>query len=465
MDNLKILGTENIRKLLFKFAVPAMAGMLLNALYNIVDRIYIGRGVGSMAISGLAVTLPIMTTMIAFALFAGLGGATLISLKLGEQKREEAEKILGNTFVLLVIFGIFVMVVGLIFMKPILFAFGASEQTYPYAAEYLRIIYIGVVFQIVGLGMNNCIRATGSPKTSMITQLIGAVLNIILDPIFIFGFNMGIAGAAWATIIAQFISFLWVMRHFFGKRANIDLNFKNMPLKPFYVKMIIVLGMNAFLTQILQSAVSAITNRQLYAFGGDLAVGAMAAISSVIMILLMLIFGLLQGMQPIVGYNYGARLYTRAKSAFYTAAIVATIICTIGWIITRIFPTQIIKVFNTDPNFISITSFGLFAMMITFPVVGSQICASTFFQAIGKAKKSIFLSLLRQVIILIPLILILPNKMGVKGVWYSLPITDVISFIICAIFVYYEIRSLRGKPEGLPQKANGASFEEQQATT
>lgn len=442
MDRSKQLGEENIGKLLMKFSVPAIVGMLVNGLYNVVDRIFIGQGIGKLALSGVTVTFPISLIIMAFAMLVGIGSAALISIKLGQQKKEEAEHILGNAFTLIIITSLIVTALGLIFLEPMLTKFGASKEALPYAKDYIRIILIGVVFQNIGFGLNNTIRSEGNPRVAMFTMLIGGILNIILEPIFIFVFHMGTRGSAIATVIAQSVNTIWVLYYFYGGNSVLKIRYKNLKLDTKVVKSIFAIGMSPFSMQLAASIVTIISNRSLVKYGGDSALGAMGIIMSVVMMVLMPIFGITQGCQPIIGYNYGAKKYKRVKHALKLAILGATAITTTGFIIVQVFPRQIISIFNNDSQLIAIGVHGIRIYLLMLPIIGFQIVNSNYFQAIGKAKISIFLGLTRQVILLIPLLFILPSLFGLNGVWMSGPSSDAMASIITGIFIYVEIKHL-----------------------
>ncbi|MGV8982171.1 MATE family efflux transporter [Clostridium sp.] len=442
MDKSKQLGEENIGKLLMKFSIPAIVGMLVNALYNVIDRIFIGRGVGKLALTGVTVTFPVANIILAFGMLVGIGTAALISIKLGQQKKEEAEHILGNALTLIIITSIIVTGLGLLFLEPMLIRFGASSETLPYAKEYIRIILIGVVFQNIGFGLNNTIRSEGNPRVAMYTMLIGGILNTVLDPIFIFVFHMGTAGAAIATVISQAVNTIWVLAYFLGGKSVLKIHCKNLKLNVKVVMGIFAIGMSPFSMQIAASIVTIISNNSLVQYGGDLALGSMGIIMSIMMMVLMPIFGINQGSQPIIGYNYGAKKYHRVKHALKLAILAATIITTTGFIIIQLFPVQLISIFNKDPELIAVGVHGIRIYLLMIPVIGFQIVSSNYFQAIGKARISIFLGLSRQVIILIPLLFILPRFWGLDGVWMSGPSSDAIASILTAIFLLVEIKHL-----------------------
>ena len=444
MDRQKRLGEENIGSLLMKFSIPAIVGMLVNALYNIVDRIFIGHipVIGKLAITGVGITMPIMTIIMAFAMLVGIGAAAVISIKLGQGKNKEAEEILGNAFVLLIIFSVAITIVGLIFVDEILIAFGASADTIVYAKEFIIVIFIGSIFSMIGFGLNNSIRSEGNPKVAMITMLIGAIVNTILEPIFIFVFGLGVMGAAIATVIAQAISTIWILRYFTRGNSLLKLKIENMKLKSSHIKSIFAVGISPFAMQLAASVIQVISNNSLKVYGGDIAIGAMTVITSVAMIFLMPVFGFNQGSQPLIGYNYGAKKYKRVKETVKYGVLAATAVVVIGFIVIQVFPEAIIKLFNNDEELINIGTKGMRIFLFMIPVIGFQIISTNFFQSIGKAKISMFLSLLRQVIVLIPMLLILPKFFGLTGVWIAGPISDAIASLITVFFVVKEFKNL-----------------------
>ncbi|WP_029451554.1 MATE family efflux transporter [Clostridium algidicarnis] len=445
-DRQKRLGIEPIGELLAKFSIPAIVGMLVNAFYNIVDRLYIGhiKDVGHIAITGVGLTLPITTIIMAFGMLVGIGSGAAMSIKLGKKKFKEAEKIVGNAFVLNVIISIAITILGLIFVGPLLKILGSSSETFGYAKEYIDVILMGTIFNSMAFSMNSLIRAEGNPKMAMITMLIGALLNTILDPIFIFTFDMGIKGAAIATVISQVVSATWVLSYFFGNKSTIKIKKENMKLDKKVVKNIFSIGIAPFSMQIAASLVAITANKALKANGGDLAIGAMAVINSVSLIFLMPMFGLNQGAQPIIGFNYGAGNYKRVKDTLKTAVTVATIIAIIGFILIQAFPDKIIGLFNKDPELLRIGTQGIRIYLFMLPVIGFQIVSSNYFQAVGKARLAMFLGMLRQVILLIPLLVILPNikGLGLVGVWLAGPISDALASIITGILIVKEMKGL-----------------------
>jgi putative MATE family efflux protein len=444
MDRTTELGQESVGKLLLKFSIPAIIGMIVNALYNVVDRIFIGQipEIGGLALSGVTVTFPISTVIMAFGMLIGIGSAATISIRLGQQKKDEAEKILGNAFVLVVIILVALALVTFPFLDKLLRIFGASDKILPYARDYVRIIIAGGVFQNVGFALNAAIRSEGNPKISMFTMLLGAITNIILDPIFIFVFDMGVAGAAIATVIAQIVSMIWVLYHFTKGSGILKLRRKNFNLDGKIIKDILAIGMSPFSMQLAASLVSVISNKALLTNGGDLAIGAMGVISSVAMMCLMPVFGINQGSQPVIGFNYGAKNYDRVKKAWKLAVLGATIVTTLGFIAVEFFAPQVIKIFNSDPELVNIGTYGIRIYLSMLPVIGFQIISSNYFQAVGKAKISMFLSLCRQVIVLIPMLLVLPPIWGLTGVWVCGPTSDAIASVITAFFVIKELKLL-----------------------
>ncbi|MGV3075688.1 MATE family efflux transporter [Clostridium baratii] len=447
MNKQKRLGEEPILKLLLSFSIPAIVGMVVNTLYNIIDRMYIGRieGIGPLALTGVGITMPIMTIILAFGMLVGIGTAARVSLKLGEHNKDSAEEHLGNAFTLIIIISIAITILGLMFLDPILGVFGASENTEIYARQYMQIIFIGTIVNMLSFGLNHSIRSDGSPKVAMLSMLIGAITNIILDPVFIFGFGMGVRGAAIATVISQILTTVWILQYFTVGKSIIKLKMNNLKLKLSIIISIFSIGMSPFSMQLAASVVQVLANNSLKEYGGDLAIGAMTIISSVSMIFLMPIFGINQGSQPIIGYNYGAKQYDRVKETVKYGAIAATIIVVIGWIVTQSAPQVLIAIFNNDPELVGIATNGIKIYLFMMPLVGFQVISSNYFQSIGKAKISMFLSLLRQVILLIPCILILPKILGLNGIWLSGAVCDGLSSLITGIIFFYSVKKLKAE--------------------
>lgn len=436
------LGTQSVGKLLLKYSVPAIIGMMVNALYNVVDRIFIGNipEVGSMAIAGLGVTMPILTIALAFGMLVGVGSATNVSIKLGQGRKEEAQNIIGTGMLLSVVLGVSLTVLGLIFSQQILTLFGASEATLYYAKSYTDIIIVGTTFSIMAMFFNNVIRGDGNPKLSAIIMTVGCLTNIILDALFIFKFNMGIKGAASATIISQAITAMWGLSYYLRKKSNLEFKLSTVRLNKNAAKSILAIGVSPFAIQLAASLVQVISNQSLKTYGGDLAIGAMATISSISMIFLMPSFGISQGMQPIVGFNYGAQKYDRAKKALQICLIASTCIFVIGAIIINTAPEFLVGMFNSDPELMGITVNGLKKYTVTLPILSIGIIGTNYIQSIGKAKISILLSLLRQCIFLIPLIMVLPKFLGLDGVWFSQPVSDIVAIVIIAAVLVKEVK-------------------------
>ena len=444
MSNQKHLGDAPIGKLLLQYSIPAIIGMVVNALYNIVDRMFIGNipDIGSLAITGVGITMPIMTIVLAFGMLIGIGTTANISLNLGKGNKTTAEKLLGNAFTLSIIVGLAIAITGTIFANPILNLFGASENTLFYAKEYIGIILLGCTFNILSFALNSTVRADGNPKMSSITMVIGCGANIILDYLFIFVLNLGVKGAALATIISQAITFFIILYYYTAGNSNLKLKIENFKLKKHLVTMTFAIGIAPFATQIANSLVQVIANNALKTYGNDLAIGAMTVISSLNIIFMMPIFGINQGCQPIIGFNYGAKKYERAKEAFKYATIAACVICIIGFISIQCFPTQIISLFNNDPELTTLAIKGIRIYLLMMPVVGINIVATSYYQSIGKAKISMFVSLLRQVILLIPFTIILPKFIGLDGVWAAGACADSLSVIITLILLKKEFKQL-----------------------
>ena len=436
------LGEEKVGKLLLKFSIPAVIGMLVNGLYNIVDRIFVGRGVGSLALSGIAISFPITLAIMAFGMLIGIGATSVISIRLGQQKTEEAERIVGNAFILLLGISLTITLLGYLFMHPILVGLGASPDVLPYAKQYISVLLGGAVFQSIGFGMNNFIRAEGNPKIAMYTMILGAVLNTILNPIFIFGMHLGVAGSALATVISQFVTAVWVLYYFLGNRALLKLRLQNFKLEWILVKDILAIGISPFSMQIVGSFVIVFLNKSLASYGGDLPIAAMGIITSIAMLIFMPIFGIGQGAQPILGYNYGARQYDRVKQTLKLSVFAATSVMILGFLMVEFFPVPIMNLFSTDPELIRVGANGMRIYLMMLPLIGFQVTAVGYFQATGKPRKSLFLSLARQLIFLAPMIWILPKFLGLTGIWLAAPVSDLASAALTAVWLYNDLKQL-----------------------
>lgn len=446
MDHTKQLGEARVSQLLLKFSIPAITGMMVNALYNVVDRIFIGQGIGRMGIAGLTVAFPLMTVMMALAMLIGLGATALISIRLGEQRHEEAELIVANAMVCLIGIALIVTTFALIFIDPLLMLFGASKAVLPYARDYMRIILYGEIFMSIGFGMNHFIRAEGNSKIAMFTMLLGAVANTILDPIFIFSFGWGIKGAAWATIISQAAAAAWVLSYFLRRKSHLKIHTKNLKLKLPVVRDIMAIGSAPFLMQMAASVIGVILNNSLARYGGDLAISAMGIVNSVTMFFLMPLFGINQGAQPIIGYNYGAEKFDRVKEALKLAIVAATLVVSVGFAVVHLFSESLVLLFSkNDPELIALSSRAMRIFLIMLPIIGFQIVGANYFQAVGKPRQALILSLSRQVVLLIPALLFLPSFFGLNGVFYAGPVSDFGSSVITGLWLFYELKHLDQK--------------------
>ncbi|CEO15825.1 mate efflux family protein [[Clostridium] sordellii] len=450
----ELLANEPISKLLVRYSIPAIIGMLVNALYNVVDRMFIGNipNVGKLATAGIGVTMPITTILIAFGMLVGIGAITNISIKLGEGKIEEADRVLGNSITLSIIIGIVLTFIGIIFGEKILILFGASEQSLPYAQPFVNIILLGAVFNIAAFTLNSTIRGDGNPKLAAIIMSVGCILNIFLDYIFIFKFNMGIEGAAIATVIAQVITAIWGIMYYIKGKSNLKLKREYLKLDLKTVEMICAIGMAAFSMQIAASVVQIVCNNALKLYGGDLAIGAMSTITSIMLVFFMPVFGISQGSQPIIGFNYGKKQYDRVKKTFNISLVYGIVILTVGWVVINIWPSILVKAFNSDKDLVSVTINGLKKYSLMMTLVPISILGSNYIQSVGKAKKAIILGLLRQVIILIPVTIILSKLIGLDGVWYAQPVSDFIAIVITWIIVVKEMRSYKVYNKDLQSK-------------
>lgn len=427
----------SIIKTILNLAFPMTLAQLINVLYNIVDRIYIGRMPenATLAMTGLGLTLPIITIIIAFANLFGMGGAPLCSIARGRGDDEEAEKIIANSFVLLLTSGILLTILGLIFKKPLLYLFGASDSTFPFANQYITIYLLGSTFVMIGLGMNGFINSQGFAKTGMTTVLLGAVANIILDPVFIFVFHIGVSGAAIATVLSQLLSALWVVRFLTGRKAILKLKLSNFRLKKSRVKNITLLGLSGFAMSVTNSIVQIICNATLQTYGGDLYVGIMTVINSIREIITMPVTGLTNGAQPVIGYNYGARSYDRVRASIKFMSAVCIIYTVIAWGILHLFPGFFIHLFNQDKELIRLGLPALRIYFFGFFMMSLQFAGQSTFVALGKSKNAIFFSILRKVVIVAPLTLYLPTVLGlgVKGVFLAEPISNFVGGTACFV--------------------------------
>lgn len=441
------LGTERIPKLLKQYAVPAIIAMTAASLYNMVDAIFIGHGVGPYAISGLALTFPFMNLAAAFGTLVGVGASTMASMLLGQKNYDMAKKVLGNVVVLNFLIGLAFTIVALVFLDPILYFFGASENTISYAREYMQIILAGNVVTHIYFGLNSLMRSVGHPKKAMAATIMTVLLNAALDPLFIFSFDMGIRGAAVATILAQIVALVLVAVWFCDKRELIHFEKGIFRLDHRIVKDSIVIGLAPFLMNFVACFVVIIINMRLKTYGGDLAIGAYGIVNRISFVFIMIVSGLTQGMQPIAGYNYGARQMSRVYQVLKKTLMYATVVLTIGFLIGELFPGVVVAIFTDDPELMEKSVKGMRLVVGMFPVVSLSMVIGNFFQSIGKPKQAIFLSLSRQLIFLIPCLCILPLFFDIAGVWVSFMVSDFLASVVGVMLLLNFIKKNRSNEE------------------
>lgn len=458
------LGTKPVGKLLMQYAIPAIIAMTASSLYNMVDSIFIGQGVGPLAISGLAITFPLMNLSAAFGAAVGVGASTFISVKLGQKDYDTAKHILGNTMTLNLIMGLGVGLVCLLFLDPILRFFGASDQTIPYARDYMVIILLGNVITHMFFGLNAVLRAAGKPKHAMSATIFTVVLNTLLDPLFIYTFGLGIKGAAYATVLAQSLALIWQLYTFSRPKELLHFKRGTFRLQSSIIRNIIAIGLSPFSMNVCACIVVILINNSMVHYGSDLAVGAYGIANKVAFIFVMINMGVNQGMQPIAGYNYGAMRYDRLMKVVKYSIIAATAIMTTGFIIAMTIPGTCARLFTTDPTLIDLSAKGIRYIMVAFPVVGYQMVVSNFFQSIGKAKISIVLSLSRQLLILLPLLLVLPTMFGINGVWVSMPVSDTLSAFMAAWIMIVYMRKFKKQHNEITNEQKVIDNEQKQLT-
>lgn len=439
------LGTDRLATLLMRYAIPSIIAMTSTSLYNIIDSIFIGHGVGALAISGLALTMPLMNLSSAFGAMIGIGAASIISIRLGEGNRAAAERTLGNVVLLNALIGLMMMLISILFLDKILYFFGASDQTIGYARDFMQIILAGSVITHMFLGLNEVLRASGYPQKAMLFMLISVAINCSLNPLFIFVFGWGIRGSALATVIAQSVALSLSLRHFSNPESFLHFKRGVFRLRKKIVAGILSIGAAPFLLHLCASVVVVFVNRALQNNGGDLYIGAYGVINRVVMLFIMVVSGLNQGMQPIVGYNYGAKQYTRVMKTLFMTIFCATCVTTTGFLIGQLFPRQVALLFvgaadADSAQLISAVCEGLRIVVVCFPIVGFQIVTSNFFQYIGKPKRAILLSMTRQMLFLVPLLILLPPHYGTLGVWCSMPIADTAATLLAAALLFFQVR-------------------------
>ena len=446
MDNMQAtleLGQKPVGRLLWQYALPAMVAMTASSLYNIIDRAMIGQVVGPEAIAGLGITFPLMNLSVAFGAAVGVGASTCISVKLGQRDYETAENLLGNTVTLNLIVGLLFMVVCLVFLDPILRFFGASDVTLPYARQFMQVILAGNMITHMYFGMNAVLRAAGKPRHAMYATLFTVGMNIVLVVAFVWWLRWGIRGAALATIVSQTLALCWQMRIFSDKRELLHLKPGIYRLKSDLVRNIVAIGVSPFLMQTTSCIIVIFMNNQFVYYGGDMAVGAYSIANSMAMVFFMFVMGVNQGMQPIVGYNFGAEKFDRMQRCLWLAIAAGTVILLFGWILCMLFPQEIARIFTTDPTLMAMSARGIRLDMLVFPIIASQAVITNFFQCIGKVKISIFLSLSRQLLFLLPLAYVLPLWWQLDGVWYSMPASDFISFAMTWPLLFWYLKQFK----------------------
>ena len=438
-----LLRTEPIGKLLLRYSLPAIAAMVVFSLYNIIDSIFIGHGVGPLAISGLAITFPVMNLTFALVLLVGIGGASICSIRLGQQDIDGATRVLGNVLLLGLINGVTFGLLSQLVLDPVLTAFGASEHTLPYARDFMQIILYGLPVTCTMFGLNHVMRATGYPQKAMLSAVLTVGMNVILAPIFIFWLEWGIRGAAVATVLSQCVGMVWVLSHFRNPNSTVHFRRGTFRLRRKIVSSIFSIGMSPFLLNVCACLVTVLINIGLKQYGGDMAIGAFGILNRILILFVMLVMGLTQGMQPIVGYNYGAQHFERVKQTLKYGVITGGLITTAGFLAGQFTPEIVARMFTNDAGLISLSVEGMHLATLVFPLVGIQIVVGNFFQSIGKAKLSIFLSLTRQLLFLAPCLLILPRFFGLNGIWISLPVSDSLSFVASMGVLYMFLREMR----------------------
>lgn len=436
------LGSSNITSLLIKFSTPAIIAMVTNALYNLVDTAVVGRGVGTLAIAGLAISFPIQMLGLAIGQTVGIGSASIVSRNIGAGDYEKAYKTAGNSFATAWVLGMMISVIGFIFMDSLLVLFGATEDILPYAREYMQIIFIGSPFFAFSVSSNNIARAEGSPFVAMTSMIIGTLLNIVLDPLFVFVLKMGIAGAAWATVISQFASFAFLTVYFVSGKSALHIRLHHLYVDFKILVEIFIIGAASLARQAAGSLLAVVLNNSLKIYGGTLYIAIFGVINRVMMFMFMPIFGVVQGAQPIIGYNYGAKKMMRVKKTLYVSSLVVTVMLTITWTVLQLFPGAVIGIFSEDANLIDkgIPIMRILNMFI--PIIGLQIIGATYFQSVGKAIPAMFFSMARQILFFIPTVLLLPLFFKLQGVWLSFPVTDILSTVVTVIWVLREVRLL-----------------------
>jgi putative MATE family efflux protein len=445
LDSTAQMGRSPVGRLMVQFSLPPIIGMLVNAFYNVVDRIFVGQGIGEMGIAGVTISFPIVMTMVSFSILVGVGANTLFAIRMGEGKRDEAERILGNALAFLFGFPLLASIAGLVWLEPLLRLLGCSTELMAYAKPYARIILFGIAVNTTGHGLTHFIRSDGHPRLSMVSQLIGGVANTLLDPLFIFVFRWGTAGAAWATVIAQALSFVWCVAYFVSPHATTRIHRRN--LRPAWRQIVfpfLAIGFSPFVMSLCNSLLNAILNRSLQHHGGDRAVAVMGIISAFMSIVFMPVFGMTQGVQPLMGYNYGARKFARVRKFFWLSLASATAVLSAGCLAAQLFPAAIVRMFaRGDGSLVADGVHALHVFTALFPTIGVPIVVGTLFQALGKAVRAGVLALSRQLLFFIPLILIFGRLWGLTGVYAAAPASDFLAFVLALVLIRQFFGQLR----------------------
>ncbi len=439
------LGTEDIRKLLMRYALPAIIAMTASSLYNMMDSIFIGHGVGAMAIAGLAVTFPFMNLAAAFGSLVGVGASTLVSVKMGQKDLRSAEAVLGNVLVMNIGIGLIFTIVCLLFLDPILYFFGASEETLPYARDYMEVILVGNVITHVYMGLNEVMRASGYPQRAMLATLFAVLINGVFNALFIFVFNMGIRGAALGTICAQLMSLLFVLWHFSNPKSYIRFQKGIFKVKWNIMGNMVAIGLAPFLMNMCSCLIVMMINTGLKNYGGDMYVGAYGIVNRIAFLFIMIIMGFNQGMQPIVGYNYGAQQFDRVIKVLKYTMFCGVSVAILGFLVAQFTPEFIVRMFTTDAVLVALAVHGMHVVLLVFPVNGFQMVSTSFFQSIGMAGKAIFLSLTRQLLFLLPFLYFLPKFWGTDGIWYSFPFADMLAFCVTGTMLWRQLKKFKAR--------------------
>ena len=430
MENRPILADDNLKRLLFKLSLPAITGMFVMALYNLVDTIFIGRSVGALGIAGLSIVFPIQMIIMAVGQLLGIGGASVISRRLGEGNIEQAKKVLGTIYTSIIILGLSITIISTIFKTQLLQTFGATEAILPFALDYYEIIILATIFNITSMTSNNLVRAEGHAKVAMLSMIIGAGLNIIFDPIFIFVFDMGIRGAAIATALAQLIAAIYIISFMNSKDSILNIKLKNLKLNFHIIKQVFSIGISSFMRNVAGSIVFIVMNRSLGYYGNDLSIAAYGIVQRFLRFLVLPTIGIAQGLQPIAGFNYGAKQYDKVKRVSRLAILWASCLTSIAFLVAELLPRQMMMIFTDSPELIDVGANAMRLMMMMVPIVGFQIMATSLFQALGKATPALITSMSREIIFLIPAILILPRFFGLNGIWFSTPLSDLLAVLL-----------------------------------